>query len=291
VSAGAQDRRRVGVPDSARPAAGEPPETRPSIAVVSPSNSEQILARDLAASPAIRDGLPFFVERGHASAGLALNAGFDRTRADVVVFAHQDVYLPAGWEQRLCDQIARLAALHPSWGVLGVAGMDHTGSWVGHAYSSGLGREFGGALAEPIPVVSVDELLIVVRRETGLRFDAELPGYHLYGTDIVQTALERGFGAFIVDAPVVHNSQPKLGHFLAYAGSYRYMQRKWRHRLPIATTVIPITRSRASLARMLVRATANLGLGRDPGGLPHPDPRALAASLGYESQPPEASLE
>jgi len=257
-----------------------------SVAVVSPSNSEAILARDLAASPAIRSGLPLVIERGHASAAVALNAGLAKTGADIVVFAHQDVYLPAGWERRLLSQVVKLEALSPDWAVLGVAGMDHAGLWVGHAYSSGLGREFGGTLDRPLPVASVDELLIVLRRETGLRFDEHLPGYHLYGTDIVQTALERGWGAFIIDAPVVHNSEPKP-HFLAYARSYRYMKRKWRHRLPIPTTIIPITSSHAPLARMMLRAAAGRVLGPNATGRPHPDPRALALSLGYEGCPGE----
>ena len=38
---------------------------------------------------------------------------------------------------------------------------------------------------------SFDELLIVLRRDSGLRFDEGLPGWHMYGTDIVQTARAR----------------------------------------------------------------------------------------------------
>ena len=51
-------------------------------------------------------------------------------------------------------------------------------------------------------MVSVDELLIVLRIGSGLRFDERLPGFHLHGTDIVQSALHRGLGAFAIDAPV-----------------------------------------------------------------------------------------
>ena len=68
---------------------------RPTLAVVAAVNDETILRRDLASSAMICDGeVPLFVEPDHVAAGAALNAGRDRTDADLVIFAHQDLYLP-----------------------------------------------------------------------------------------------------------------------------------------------------------------------------------------------------
>jgi hypothetical protein len=93
----------------------------------------------------------------------------------------------------------------------------------------------------------------VLRCDSGLRFDPELPGFHLYGTDIVQSALAAGLEAYVFDGPVVHNSLPVTRLDDSYGRAYRHMQRKWTARLPIATTVIPITRSGWPLFRWRLR--------------------------------------
>ena len=53
------------------------------------------------------------------------------------------------------------------------------------------GRCFATARGLPARVATLDELLLVVRRDSPLRFDPEL-GFHLYGADLCLQAAERG---------------------------------------------------------------------------------------------------
>lgn len=221
-------------------------------------NDREILAACLARSPDISSGrLELKTYEGYSSAATALNAGLDNSTAPFVIFAHQDVYLPGPWLESLIHQIKQIERVHENWGVLGLFGRRTTGEWVGRVWSSGLGREAGEGGFAPAEAATLDELLLVVRRASGLRFDEGLPGFHLYGTDIVTEGHVRGVPAFVVDAPVVHNSRPVKTLKGAYAQAYRYMQKKWRKRLPVLTLICdiephPVTLWRAQLQSMKI---------------------------------------
>ena len=78
----------------------------------------------------------------------------------------------------------------------------------------------------------------------GLRFDPDLPAFHLYATDIILQAAARGLRSYAIDAPVVHNSRRNPQPLdRGYRDAYRYMRRKWRDRLPLRTCVVDVTRS------------------------------------------------
>ena len=51
----------------------------------------------------------------------------------------------------------------------------------------------------PPQVATLDELLLIVRRDSGLRFDPEL-GFHLYGADICLQASEQGLAVVALAA-------------------------------------------------------------------------------------------
>lgn len=211
------------------------------IALACASHSSEILAANLARSPVIRDGtLELHVERNAVSAAVAYNAALDAVTAPVVVFAHHDVYLPQGWE-RLLE--VRLAELPDDWAVFGSFGVGLSGASFGPVWSSSLGTIVGQVPMEPEPVQSFDELLIVLRRESGVRFDSALPGWHMYGTDIAQTALAAGHGAYAGALPCVHNDKTHGKMDGGFDIAYRFMQRKWRAKLPINTPVTKISRS------------------------------------------------
>lgn len=217
-------------------------------------NDRQILAGCLARSPDLAEGdLELKTYEGYSSAAGALNAGLDGSTAPIVIFAHQDVYLPRGWLAGLITQINVLEQTCPDWGVLGLFGVTETGNWVGRVWSSGLGREAGAGGFSPTPVVTMDELLLVLRRDSGLRFDERLPGFHLYGTDIVTEGRVRGIPSFVVDAPAVHNSRPTRTLKGAYVRAYGFMQRKWWAHLPLRTLVCDITRLPMALWRARIQ--------------------------------------
>jgi hypothetical protein len=92
----------------------------------------------------------------------------------------------------------------------------------------------------PAKVATLDELLLVVRRDSGLRFDPDL-GFHLYGADICRQARERGLAVVAVGALCHHNSR-SLVLPESFYHSAAVFARKWSHRLPVATPCIIIDR-------------------------------------------------
>ena len=252
------------------------------ICVVVPVNNSEILTANLLRSPVIRDGLPVKEMRNYRSAAVAYNTALDETSAEIVVLVHQDVYLPGDWTAKLQGAIRVVEAIDRNWAVMGVYGVKADGTQVGKVWCSCLRRELVTSFSSPVAVVSVDELLIVLRRNSGLRFDEGLPGFHLYGTDIVQTARQAGLGAYVVDAPVIHNTLYIRSLLGPYAKASRYMARKWRKKLPLLTLNGPVTRWGGRMfyseLQRLIRHLIH--------GLPpvesRPDPIELAHQLGYE---------
>lgn len=219
--------------------------------VVVATNDQKVLESNLLRSHLVDGpGVKVHLQSGYVSAARAYNEAIALCRHDLIVFAHQDVYLPLGWEATLFKQAALLQEEDPTWGVLGVYGVTASGSHVGYVWSSGLNTLLGKSFARPAAVASVDELLIVLRRSSGLQFDDGLPGFHLYGTDIVQTALRRGCGAYVICAPVVHNSRPVLYLPDDYVRAYDYEVSKWRAKLPIPNCVAPLVSSRTNRWQM-----------------------------------------
>ena len=84
------------------------------ICIVVASNDEDCLRRNLLASEMIiRHNVPLQIERNAPSAAVAYNRALDATTAPIVIFAHQDVYFPPGWEQHLAAVLRQLDGLIP----------------------------------------------------------------------------------------------------------------------------------------------------------------------------------
>jgi Glycosyltransferase like family len=255
----------------------------PEICVVAAVNDETVLQRSLCSSPMIRnDSVQLVLERHHESASRAYNAGLDQTDAEIVVFSHQDVYLPDGWDQRLRNAIATLEEREPEWGVLGVFGVTAARAFVGQVWSMGLNKELCGTIDAPAGVVSLDELVLVMRNGLGMRFDDDLPGFHLYGTDLAQIALDAEFGAYCFHGPVIHNSRPVKRYDQGYREAHRYLCNKWEHRLPIPTCTAALDHKGALLAARLRLLKHRMRDGRMLSETRVVDPRNKAIELGYE---------
>ena len=261
------------------------------ICVVAPVNDDAILERDLLRSPPIGDGLPLSVMRGYKSAASAYNAALKQISADLAVFVHQDVYLPSGWVELVQQRIAELDKVDPDWAVLGLFGATASGDHVGRLWCGAAERELGSKLPGPQPVVSIDEVLIILRLNSGLRFDEGLPGFHLYGTDIAQIALAQQRGVYVIDAPVVHNTRKPGSLRGSYFKAFRYMARKWRKRLPIPTVVVSLTRWGARMYIRELKVLKNQMLQPRKGDtIKKPDPADIARRFGYEWRPSRNDL-
>ncbi|NEX46230.1 hypothetical protein [Pseudotabrizicola algicola] len=213
------------------------------------SNSDAILAANLAASPCLANGVPLHVERNAPSAAIAYNRALDATQSEIVVFAHHDVFLPKGWDALLHARLAELTRHCPDWALAGAFGIGADYRQFGPVWTSSLGQIIGRVPSQPEPVISFDEMLIVLRRSSGLRFDDSQPGWHMYGTDIVCRARSAGKGAFAIGLPCIHNDRFHGALGPDFTESYRWMQAKWPQYLPIQTPVTKISRSGLHLMR------------------------------------------
>lgn len=258
------------------------------IAFAVASNDEAILRANLMASPVLAaQGAACHVERNAPSAAIAYNRALDAAHAPYLVFVHQDVYLPRGWDALLRARIDEVTALDPDWALLGAYGCGLDAAGIGPVWSSSLGHVVGRVADAPVAVQSFDELLIVMRRDAGLRFDEGLPGFHLFGTDIVQTARAAGAGAYAAALPLVHNDgyHDQLGD--DFIAAYRYLQRKWRARLPLVTPVTKISWHGLHLTRARWQNARTRGIRKSmvvPAGMA---PEFWAARCGWHDLTPK----
>lgn len=248
-------------------------------AVIAAVNDDCILDQCLARSPDIVSGrLPLIVIRGARNMASAYNSGLDQWGGRIALFAHQDVYLPRGWLDLAKFKLSQLQRTAPDWMVAGPYGVRPDGSHVGLVWDSGLGRELGAPGFGFDQIDSLDELLLILKREDPYRFDEDLPHFHLYGTDLVQSCLAMGKSAWAVEMPVVHNGQRVDSLSGGYTLAYNYARRKWRDRLPIATTICRVSRNPYYLWR------AKWAVRKIPArtGVVGYDAVEVARKLGYE---------
>lgn len=168
------------------------------------------------------------------NAAQGLNWGIDQVDAEWVVCVHQDVFYPQGWWPRF---LAELQRVPDDTAILGLVGTEKGGRLRGHIIDPN-GHCYWPAL--PHEVLIVDELLLAVRKRTGLRFDPATPGFHCYGADICLQAATRGLRSFAIDAPTLHVSTGVVD--AAYERAARWLLDKWGsqygHVLPTPTMVL-----------------------------------------------------
>lgn len=224
------------------------------------SHKKAILDGNLRLSPDIKSGeLRLDEEYNALSAGIAYNSILSRSSEDVVIFAHHDVYFPAGWKRLLQKRLNELFKHDPEWGILAPCGIArHDNQFYGPLWSSSLGSILGRVALAPVETTSIDEAVIILRRKSGLRFDETLPGFHLYGTDIVQSAIQMNTKAYVMSLPLVHNDGFKPFLDQSFLDAFNHQHRKWRNHLPISTPVTKITKHKLSFFRNQLRSKKSL---------------------------------
>jgi hypothetical protein len=211
-------------------------------------NNRQILAENFLLSPLLTTGVKHQVilQEGFKSAARAYNDAVDRSINDVIVLLHQDVSLPGPWLAQLQFAIDDLATTDPGWGVLGCYGETLTDNGRGYIFSPGRGL-LGRALARPEEVQTLDELLLIVRKSAGLRFDERIPHFHFYGADLCMAAARKGMRSYAIPALCIHNAQHKWVLPKEFYESYRVFKELWRDWLPVQTTCLRVTASNLPL--------------------------------------------
>ncbi|MFZ5775280.1 MAG: glycosyltransferase [Thermodesulfobacteriota bacterium] len=202
-----------------------------------------VLAANLLASPCLAPGSAHQLIEVHdcRSAAEGFEQGMLLASGEILVFVHQDVFLPQGWDEAF---ISGFVASRRELGaeVVGVYGL-------APALAGQAARPLGEVVdrgellqgEEPLPAraQSLDELLFAVPRQSRLRLDPRL-GFDLYATDLVLQAEARGGCGAVVRAACEHRSTlPRAGIPPAilrrFQGAAAVFEEKWAHRLPIET--------------------------------------------------------
>ena len=159
------------------------------ISLAAAVNSQSTLENCLRRSPDVVSGeVRLRIYEGYSSAGKAYNQALADSEADILILAHQDVYLPSGFLETLRAEIEQLDRIDPDWALAGVIGLNTDGVLRGHVWSTGLAQLLGKQTTTPVEAATLDELMLVVREASGLMFDPELPSFHLYAADAIETA-------------------------------------------------------------------------------------------------------
>ena len=222
----------------------EPEPTAARMTFVVAVNNERQLHDNLMASPIFHgDRHEVIPVTGAASAAEALTTGLSRSTTDngIVALLHQDIYLPAGWDDRL---ISGLRQAEDRFGAVGIAGV------FGVAAKPEGGFERAGRLVDrfetlkpPLPLpaeaVSLDEIALVFRSRS-LAIESMKPelGFHMFGSEAALIARDKGFAAIIVDAPLLHNTES--GHRVPFELIYSaklFAMTRTAH-FPYATTCL-----------------------------------------------------
>ncbi len=206
-------------------------------------NKRHILAANFLASPCLLGSHPhqIILQEDFSSAAAAYNDAIEKSENDLIVFCHQDMFFPLSWISELQHTVERLETKDPKWGVLGCCGITSDGQFRGYVYSSGV--EIIGGPGEPSEIQTLDEIVLVVRKSSGLHFDRNLPSFHLYGTDICLRAAARGMRSYAISILCIHNTYQSFILPKEFFECCEYVKKVWKQWLPIQTTCIRITHS------------------------------------------------
>ncbi|MDQ2844693.1 MAG: glycosyltransferase family protein [Acidobacteriota bacterium] len=220
----------------------ESPLTQPITFAVATHGSGEILKSNFLNSPALKDNgrHEILIQKDFASASAAYNDAICRSSHDLIAFVHQDVILPRNWLLEVNSALDCLQIFDPKWGVVGCYGRNADGQGCGHVYAANQGL-IGGSFARPARVQTLDEIVLIIRKSSGLAFDIRLPHFHMYGADLCLMAAKQAMASYAISAFCIHNTNQYLVFPREFYECCAYIKRKWRSILPILTPCITIT--------------------------------------------------
>ncbi|MCG3189077.1 MAG: hypothetical protein LKCHEGNO_01320 [Burkholderiaceae bacterium] len=241
--------------DTAQP--GEAP-VRPdqaSIAVVVPTTRDAQLRVNVECSPGLQEiGARVISVRRAGSAADALQHALPHLHEDWVLLCHQDVYFARGFGKRLAALLAGIQAPQRPRTLIGFAGIAVNASTNGYEHAGFVidrTHRFDNPGSDT--ATSIDELALVLPRESPLRIDSTL-GWHLWATDLcLQAICTHRFFPRIVRLPLFHNSHTDHTLPAAFHRSAASLCAKYSDFGPIHTLCGVI--DEASLARSRSPAT------------------------------------
>src|SRR5678815_679374 len=168
------------------------------IAVVVPVNNDNELLMHVMMSPEIRrfTVVPCYNSRNAAQ---AFDIGLRYSTAPWIIFCHQDVHFPLGSLTAIEQILAVIPKQDETTTVIGFAGLGPE--------PAGMVLDRGRLLDWPASdeAISIDEFCVIMHRDCKYKIDPQL-GFHLWGTDLCQQAIDDGGHAKIVRVLLHHNS-------------------------------------------------------------------------------------
>ena len=226
--------------------------------IVAAVNDMEVLHKNLFMSQCLKndDRNQFIIKRNYKSASLAYNSAIEEAKNDIILFVHQDVYFPEEWLASLIQSLSYFEKEKINWGVLGCFGSigikpEQRGG-IGRVYTNGMGFH-GREIDKPEPVQTLDEIALVIRKSSVLRFDPTLPHFHLYGADICMSAKEKGMNSFAIPGFCIHNTKEILSLPKEFFECYQHIKKRWEKYLPIYTSCIEISRFDGELQLRRIR--------------------------------------
>jgi hypothetical protein len=224
-------------------------------------NNVEILRKNLYLSPGLlrEHKHQVVIKENYPSASLAFNSAIDEAENEIIIFIHQDIYLPETWFSDISRCLSYFEERQINWGVLGCFGSRKAEVGVGRVCDTPWGVH-GRKINEPEPVETLDEIILVTKKSSGLRFDPSLPHFHLYGTDLCMSAKDNGMTNFAFQGFCVHNTNQLLNLPKEFYDCYRYIKKKWAKFLPIRTSCINISRFDKEMYFRKIRYFAGIAL-------------------------------
>ena len=203
--------------------------------VVVPTNHERQLRVNVEQSPGLQEVQARIISYRHATnPAQALEGAMPQVQRDWVLLCHQDVYFPAGFGEQLNAVLASIPRQEHARTLLGFIGMGVSEQAIAPA-GFVVDRLHQANHQAANAAMSLDELAIVVSRDTLHRIDPEI-GWHLWATDLCLTAVYRHqVLARIVKLPLFHNSHTGWQLPAAFVDSAEYLMRKHSESGPIHT--------------------------------------------------------
>lgn len=206
--------------------------------IICSANKPEVLNENLLKSPGIHEH-DIIVVFGANNVPNAYNRAVKIATEEILIFVHQDVFLPEGFFGELEESISKLCS--EQWGILGPIGvrLDESGNTVYMGDVVDRGNRLGKNDSLPEQIQTLDEMMLICKKEDAF-FDEKIPTkHHMHGTDLCLNSISNGRKNFAVKAFCYHNCF-SLSYELPdefYLAS-EYVRNKWRSLLPVVTTCI-----------------------------------------------------
>lgn len=180
-----------------------------------------------------RNDIEYITVKNSKSGASGLNSGVEKATNNIVVCCHQDVFFENGWYEKLNKCLDKLNDItkYRLWGILGFAGTTYDGKMVGT--HSGLGMTDN---MDIIPVQTLDESVLIIKKSDNFKFDEGLIYYHMYGTDITLQSHSKDLNVYVLNVPIDHRTKWTSGN--GFGESVTYIQKKWHSKYNVIYTTI-----------------------------------------------------